>query len=348
MNIRTSPILMLSLLLLSACKDGLGRPVVDRTREGRGEDSCESTRRVRCDDAIGAPRELDVGADPALPPCLLGARLTGSRITGSLQSCRLVLDASAAEEIEITDSTLDNVLIQLDGRVELRIAESRLFEVTIQGPDPVDPERPPLVQITHSNLGWTRIDADLFELTSSYLERVLLDVGRLSAVDIKTKESLLMARHGTISAGKLSATQIGGGDTLLVAGSQAINSRFAAGEGVTRIYDSEVTGGNVDGQLEADVGTFADCRFGVDAPTQLRGWFTSINNSVLCAGLEQVRYSSGNITCSRCEGPLSMTDADVCTDVAFLPAFEDNGDCGALLEPAVCDMFPRDARPFDF
>jgi hypothetical protein len=348
MKRQLSPFLSLSLALLAACKDGLGLPVVDRARQGTSEDRCENTRRVRCDDVIGAPRELEVGADDALPPCVLGARLTGARISGTLSACRLALDASASDETEIVDATLDNVLIQLDGRVELRIVESRLFDVTIQGPDAVDPEHPPRVQITHSDLGWTRVDADLLELISSHLEQVLLDVGRLSAVDIKAKESLLLARQATISAGKLSATQIGGGDTLLVAGTELINSRFVAGEGLTRVYDSEVTGGSVDGQLEADVGTFSDSRFGVDAPTQLHGWFTSINNSVLCAGLEQVRYSSGNISCSRCEGALRGANADVCTDIAFMPAFEDNSDCDALLAPPVCEMFPRDARPFDF
>ncbi len=341
---------VLSLLLLAACKgEGLGRPVVDRSREGRGSQSCENDRPLHCDDVIGAPKELDVGVrgTAGLPACVLGARLAGARITGTLQSCRLALDASMFDEFEIVDATLENVLIQLDGQVRLRIVESSTYQVTIEGGAAADPERPSLVQISHSDLAWTQIDAELLELISSVLNLVALDVGRLSAVDIKTKDSLLLARQATISAGSLNATQVGGGETLLVAGTKTINCRFAAGEGVTRLYDTEVTGGIVDGQLESDVSTFSDSRFGVDASTVLHGWFTSINSSVLCSGLEQVRYSGGNISCSRCEGPLRSADADVCTDV-FVSTFEDNSRCDALSEPPLCEMFPRDARPFDF
>jgi hypothetical protein len=348
--------IMLSLALLGAC-DGLGRPVVDRRRPGQETPRECTRRRPRCDDVLGAPEELDVGAAPriagsAFPPCALAGQGSAQRIVGVFHECTLTLDASQGEAREIADSSLDNVLVQLDGHVQLRISNSQLFSVTLQSEPAADSELAPLLQLARSDLRRIAIRAELVELTSCFLDKVDLEASELSAVDVESNESYLRAQHATISAARLAATHFGECETLLLAGSRPVNSRFDACAGVTRIYDVEATGCTFDGQLESDDSAFADGRFGVNDATQLHSWDSSVDNAVFCREVDSFRFSAGAIVCSVCQGPLATAKADACFDTSVTnleanvcKAFEIKELEHGIGIPETCDTFPRHERP---
>lgn len=357
MSKRITCTLLLTLSLFGAC-DGLGRPVVDRNRSIQGNYRDCTRRRPRCEDSLGAPVELDVGVEPPiedepLPPCDLRGQAAAARVEGLFfQNCTLSLDASQGDERELVESTFDNVLIQLDGQVQLRITNSELFRVTLQRAALAEQPLPPVVQLTRSDLRRVALRAELIELTSCYLDRVDVEAGELSAVDMESKETFLRARHATISAARLDATHFGDCETLLLTGSRPVNSRFDACSDRTRIYDVEATGCTFDGQIESDTSAFADGRFGVEDATELRAWSTSLDNTVFCDEAEGFRYSAGSIVCSVCRGPLAIAGADACFDTSLTnleqnlcKAFEVKEIVRGIGIPETCDTFPQRERP---
>jgi hypothetical protein len=331
----------LSLGLGLGC-DGLGRPVVDHGHALQGT-ATECTRHApHCDDVLGAPEELEeAGAASDLPACEL-EEASAARIVTVLRDCTLSLSATLDEEREIAASVLDNVRIEFDGQVKLRISDSQLFRVTVEGHAAED-ETPALLQVIRTDLRRTELSADQIETVSCYVDRSLIESSQLSGVDLETTESILLSKTTVLSAARIHTTQVAQCETLLIAGSSITNSRFPACDDLTRLYDVQATGCSFDGQLETDASTFADGRFGVSELTQLHGWGTSIENTILCAHFDNARFSGGGLTCVACQGPLAKSDADVCVDT--IPPNSEANFCQVLENPPVCDTFPRRSRP---
>jgi hypothetical protein len=330
---------LLSLTMLLAC-DGLGRPVVGMNREAE-EPELECVRVApRCDDADPAPVALRAGADEGLPPCDQRSS-SRARITGALRDCSLVLASADGDEREIA-AVLDNVRIEVDSDVWLRIADSVFYRVTIE-PRPVDPPAVATLQVSHSSLHSTRLGSEQLELISTYLRSAQVDADELSGVDLEVAESLLFARAATISASSVTNTRIAECDALLLASNKILTSTIEGCTELTRIYDVEATKCAFDGTLESDGSTFVDCRFGVAASTQLHGWGTSFDNATLCEEFDSMRYSAGSLTCVRCQGPMAEPNPDMCVD-SRRPNTEANA-CQVLIDPPECETFPRHPRP---
>jgi hypothetical protein len=322
--------------------DGLGRPVVDHWTGREGALRHCPNRVPGCDDVEGAPDQLEAGSQAGLPPCRLGADASAARITTSLRNCSLSLSEADGEEREIAGASLDNVSIELDGSVALRIADSQLFRVTLRSRT-VAPDQPAIVHMTHSDLGSCEITVDQLEMVSCSLWHTEIDSRVLSGVDLETRDSVLFGRVALLSASRFNTTHVGQCETLLIAGSNANRSRFDACEGVSRIYDVEATECTFDGELESDMSTFVDGRFGARALTQLHAWSSSLDNTVLCPQFASMRASGGGLSCNSCEGPLAESDPDLCIDTVT-PSIEANF-CASLADPPTCAEFPRRNRP---
>jgi hypothetical protein len=332
---------LLGLALVLGC-DGLGRPVVDNWGKVGGPSRICTQRTPGCDDEEGAPDELQTGAQAGLPACRLGAEASLARITTNLRNCSLSLSLDDGEEREIVGASLNNVSIELDSRVQLHIADSTLFGVTLTS-SRVQPDQPAFVHMTHSDLGSSEIAVEQLEMVSCFLWNVAIDSGTLSGIDLETRNSVLFAKVVLLSASRFDQTHVGHCATLLIAGSHAERSRFDACDGVSRIYDVEASACTFDGELESDRSTFVDGRFGARGPTQLHAWGTSIDNTILCPDFASMRASGGGLTCVACQGPLAESDPDMCIDT-IAPSANANF-CEALIDPPTCDEFPRHNRP---
>jgi len=341
-------LLFLSITLLSACDgEGLGRPVVSQGR-GMYDPGRDCTRRApRCTDMDTAPEEVTAGVvRDDLPACeLSGASASGERITAVLRDCTLSLAAAPGEieQREIVASALDNVRVDISGAVHLRIADSQLFRVSLTA-EGAEGEPRGSLQVTHTDVRACALNADELEIISSFFWRSSVESRELSAIDMETADSLLSADVAVFAACRLRATHIGQCDTLLIAESKLTKCRIDACAGVTRLYDVEGDVCTIDGELESDLTTLVDSRFGVRDFTQFHAWNTTIDNGVLCDAFDNIRFSAGALTCVTCQGPLAQPNADAC--VANEATSTDSNTCEVLNDLPICEEFPRRPRPF--
>lgn len=337
--------LCVAALLLCACK-GIGRELVTKTGRGRSLGyncdamlaTCELPTPVRTMSQL-APKEL------SLPPCTLsGEGPLRSKL--NLRDC--VLDIEEIDPVvrELRHSTLFRVRVELHGEATLSFLDSTLNAVAVAS-DASETGRQGSLDVSHSELTSVDLRVGHLSLLSSALHASELEADELIGTDIEVVSSKLSAGDALLSSTLILFSAIPRCDALLLAGSNLRDVRIAGCSGVTRVYESALTRVQFDGSIEADRSSFAGGVFGLESETVLTSYRTSVNSVIFCSQFQRLRMSTGSLSCSDCEGPLTEDDADVCTEQYYTTAIDEGNLCDALMVLTECETFPRRTRPLN-
>lgn len=156
----------------------------------------------------------------------------------------------------------------------------------------------------------------------------------------------LTVGEAVVSASSLNYAEVMRCGSLRVYGSGVTNFRLpACDDEPTRVFNTTLTRGTIEGDLLADSAGFNRAVFGLREPTDLKLWDGTINNSNFCANADRV-VLAGRVTgsCADCEElDGSVVPVDACKHEASEPLFLKS--CKALEAMDDCRPTPTRMRP---
>ena len=329
---------LLWLLGGSACD--VGRPVVDSLIIKGGLAECFALP-PECDKPLPS-----TGVNPAisnlvdLPACDLGE---GGLTDVTLRGCELELP-SDDDALTLENANLQDVLLVARDAKMLQIVTSTLSRVKVRGSGE-DAAFEGAIVVTHSKLSNVDARSERLELVSTRVFASLIHADGLLALDVNFESTVLEASNLELSAVRLRSSHVRSCDRLLLASGGVTAARFDACSEIARIYDTELDDATLDGPIESDGSTFARCRFGLNDPTWLTAWNTSLDQNFLCEHTLSLRMSGGSVVCTGCEGPLDEDEGELCGDELRLPHLDKNACLALEAEPLSCSPFPERPRP---
>jgi hypothetical protein len=319
---------------------GLGRELVDRQPLPEGGVKIVPVVCDRTPPCQGLPfnfmppnRTFDLSS---LPSCAVELPVNGELDLRDeeteLRDCRLALTLFEPGHVRLLGARLNNVVIDLVGPVALEFAEDSALALVQIRSDPASPFEGGTssllledattndliadvgtLQVARAGLRTSRFNVESAQFEASRLRHVTLRTEELEAVATWFADTQLSFEHGRVSASELIATSVVRGcDTLVLAGTTVVESQFGACRGALRLYFDTVERSVLDGMLEIHMTNVSDSVIGLNSPTRLWAWDTTVYGTTFCRAGEQARFEASGLHCAACEGPLSQTDADVC------------------------------------
>jgi hypothetical protein len=236
------------------------------------------------------------------------------------KTSNVVIEAEVPIEIAISDAELSDTRVDLLGPITLRFEEgTKLSSVTISSTsesarvvfDRVDPyglivgdAAQPFaghMEARHSSMNGASAVVESMELDS-----VMIEEGFISARDLVSNDGALEGvtldvGRATFAPTTLLGVAIAKCDTLSFFASKLENVLVPRCSGEpTRIYATNVRGGQIDGRISGDTSGFEGVQLGVSDPTELELWGVKVAASTFCDHIDGVKVSYNAVTCSDC------------------------------------------------
>jgi hypothetical protein len=263
--------------------------------------------------SLGAPLEAfdeDAGIESVLDP---------GDIAWSDTS--IVLASAVPIEVVIDEAPEPGALIQLHGPVTLRFeniadlnalriaSSSRESEVVLDHVTALDLTMGDAEQrfagrlfAKHSAFERASMNVETMQLDSAVFFESFIAASFLTSRDGFFETVVLELGVGLFAPSELREVEIRRCDALSFFGSSLWGisiPRCQNGE-ATRIYDSKVVRGVVDGVIDADTSKFDSLRIGQREPTLLVLWGSNVMRNNFCDFADDIKFERGQVNCSDC------------------------------------------------
>jgi hypothetical protein len=276
----------------------------------------------------------------------------------------VMIQSAQPLDLELQNASLEDVFIELNGPISLRIFHSarfkqvRIISAAAETPARLELERVDganflagdsdhpftgTVAMVRSVLSGAQLTVNAVQFESVRLSYGLIDVTSLDAADLTLSSTLLSARTGRLTACVLDGVHLAECGAMTLVATSVGNSYLAAcSDQPLRVYNGSVAHSVVDGPIQSDITNWFLVLFGAREPTDLVAWegiFESVN---FCAEASTARFASW-VHCSGCEQGLEQPGA-ICA-MAYAYDISSNY-CGKLTNPSTCpDPQPERERP---
>lgn len=236
------------------------------------------------------------------------------------KTSNVVIETDVPIEIVISDAEISDTRVDLVGPITLRFQDgTKLSSVSISSTsesarvvfDKVDPyglivgdAAQPFaghMEARHSSMNSASAVVESMELDSVMIKEGFLSARDLVSNDGALKGVTLDVGHATFAPTTLLGVAITKCGSLSFFGSalQGVLVPRCSGE-PTRIYATNVGGGQIDGRISGDTSSFEGVLLGVSEPTELDLWGVKVSSGTFCDRIESVKVSYNAVTCSDC------------------------------------------------
>jgi len=310
-------------------------------------------------------------ASATVPPPASGATLTFSGAVWT--SSNIAIEADEPLEVVIASSQLIETRFHLSGPVSMRFQDGTVMkQVGVSGDseqarvfiDHLSVEELTLgdsatpfaghFEARHSQLVGASVYADSIALDSSRLTASFLAAESLTSGDSTLTDVVIGAGDATFAPSTLEVVDFARCRSLTFFASTLSFARVPRCEGeATRLYNSTLSGGTLDGDVVAESTPLTNVLLGRDEPSDFVFWNVPLVRVNFCDHVESTKLLSPSILCSTCAERAFDEPEALC----FLtapgqppPNKEDGLDnfCAALEEIETCaSPYPERLRPSD-
>jgi hypothetical protein len=280
---------------------------------------------------------------------------------------QLELDIETADPVtlELVSPQLTNLQMRVHGPVTLRVLDTQavndwmvatdspaatvdLRDTQVKAVRFGDPQLPfaGKLSIARSTIAQASIDARDLALETVGLNDSRITAVHMEWVDVTSRRTKLSAGTAVISASRLSEMEIEQCELLSFHRSSLASYAIpSCTGGPTRLFESTLSRGSLQGAFDIDGSRIDETVFGMHDATDLLLWATSLSRVNFCAGTDHVVVAGqGSFLCATCrELDGTGVPIDACVHEENKTSFLKS--CGVLAVAPVCEPTPLRMRP---